>query len=52
MIVCEPDPFEAAIMFSFSLLEPLCKCIVVASSHLICQKHIILFLKLCDLCNV
>jgi hypothetical protein len=52
MIVCEPDPFEAAVMFLFHLLEPLCECIVVANSHLNCQKHVILFLKLCGLCNI
>jgi hypothetical protein len=46
MIVCQPDPFEAAVMFSFRLLEPLCECNVVASSHLIYQKYLILFLKL------
>jgi hypothetical protein len=48
MILCEPDPLEAAVLFSFCLLETLCECIVVASSHLICQKHVILFLKLCS----
>jgi hypothetical protein len=52
MIFCELDPFEAAVLFSFSLLEPLCECIVVASSHLICHKNVILFLKLCGLCNI
>jgi hypothetical protein len=52
MIVCEPDPFEAAVLFSFRLLEPLCECIAVASSHLICQKHVILFLKMYGLCNI
>jgi hypothetical protein len=52
MIVCEPDPFEVAVLFSFSVLEPIYKCIVVASSHLICRKHVILFLKLCGLCNI
>jgi hypothetical protein len=52
MIVCQPDPFEAVVLFSFRLLERLCECIVVASSHLICQKYVILFLKLCGLCNI
>jgi hypothetical protein len=52
MIVCQPDPFEAAVLFSFRLLEPLYECIAVAYSHLICQKHVILFLKLCGLCNI
>jgi hypothetical protein len=52
MIVCQPDPFKAAVLFSLRLLEPLCECNVVASSHLICRKYVILFLKLCDLCNI
>jgi hypothetical protein len=52
MIVCQPDPFEAAVLFLFRLLEPLCECNVVASSHSICLKHVILFLKLCSLCSI
>jgi hypothetical protein len=52
MIVWQPDPFEAAVLFSLCLLEPLCECIAVASSHLICRKNVILFLKLCGLCNI
>jgi hypothetical protein len=52
MIVCEPDPFEVLVLFSFRLLEPLCECIAVASSHLIYWKHVILFLKLSGLCNI
>jgi hypothetical protein len=46
MIVCQPDPFEAAVLFWFRLLEPLRECNDVASSHLIS------FLKLYGLCNI
>jgi hypothetical protein len=52
MIVYQPNPFGAAIMFLFRLLEPLYECNVVASSHLICRTYVILFLKLCGLCNI
>jgi hypothetical protein len=52
MIVCQPDPFQAAVLFSFRLLEPFYECIDVASSHLICRKYVILFLKLCSFCNI
>jgi hypothetical protein len=43
MIVCQPDPFEGAVMFSFRLLEPLFECNVVASSHLIYRKYVYYF---------
>jgi hypothetical protein len=52
MIVCQRDPFEAAVLCLFRLLEPLYECNVVSSSHLIYWKYVILFLKLCDLCNI
>jgi hypothetical protein len=52
MIVCQPNPFETVVLFLLRLLEPLYECIVVASSHLICRKNVILFLKLYGLCNI